>query len=205
MIRGESVRFQRDEVVVKAVFEFEPAEDDVVERGYAVLGHAEADGGARAAGVEGGAAGRRNVAAMPVVADDFIPARLPLAADCLQAVRRAVAGIGEAGGDESVDFGAVDVQPLGLDVRGAGSSDVGSFVPVEPNPAQGFKHGLDRAFGLAPLVGVLHADDERAAALPRVKPRENGGADVADVRVARRAWGETEYGLGFHGVDFSVG
>ena len=84
------------------------------------------------------------------------------------------------------------MQPLGLPVRPARTADVGPLVPVEAEPAQ---IAQDRRLGLARRaldVGVLDAQDERAARAARQQPVEQRRARVADVELAGGAGCEAD-------------
>src|ERR1700712_864487 len=61
------------------------------------------------------------------------------------------------------------------------AADIGAFVPVEPQPAQGVEDGGVTLGAVTRGVGVLDAEHERPARMARVGPVEQGGADQADV------------------------
>ena len=107
----------------------------------------------------------------------------------------AVAAVGGARGDELLGELLVDRQPLHLPVGADGAADVRALVPVEAEPVHVAED--DRlVLGRAPLViGVLDAEDERAARLARPEPVEERRAHAADVEVAGRRGGEAEAGL----------
>ena len=74
----------------------------------------------------------------------------------------------------------------------------GPFVRVEAEPFHAVQDRLDR-FGRGALaVGVLDAQDERAAVAARVQPAEKRRAHAADVQEAGRAGGES--GADGHGA-----
>ena len=72
------------------------------------------------------------------------------------------------------------------------SADVGALVPVEPEPAQPVEDAGDH-LPRGPLgVGVLDAQDERAAVAPGVEPVEERRAGAADMQVARGRRGKAD-------------
>src|SRR5712691_13406505 len=66
-----------------------------------------------------------------------------------------------------------------------------TLVPVEPEPAHRVEDRLHRGFGRALEVRVLDAQDEFAAVLSCVRPREESGPRPADMEVAGRARSKT--------------
>ena len=62
------------------------------------------------------------------------------------------------------------------------TADLRAFVPIEPEPAQRLEDERLGAGDVALLVGVLDAQDERAARVTRRQPREEGGAYGAEVQ-----------------------
>src|SRR5918994_1233153 len=91
--------------------------------------------------------------------------------------------------------GAVLVEggALALDVGGVRPADIRALVPLDTEPAEGGHQLLGRARDKAVLVGVLDAEDERAAlALARRLPVGeervvHGGLGAADVDRPGRA------------------
>src|SRR5262245_22391459 len=89
-------------------------------------------------------------------------------------------------------MGAIDVQPLGLPVRSVIAAGLDAFVPLEAHPPQVFDHA---ALGVARRtleVGVLDADDERAALAAREQPVEERRSRVANVQLAGGARSEAK-------------
>ena len=87
---------------------------------------------------------------------------------------------------------AIDVQPLGLPVRPVFAAGLDALAPLEPHPPQIVE---DRLLRLArrPLdVGVLDAQDERAALTAREQPVEQRRARVADVQLPGRTRRESK-------------
>ena len=68
------------------------------------------------------------------------------------------------------------------------------FVPVEAQPAQALEDGLDAGVGVALDVGVVQAQDHRAAVVASIEPVEDEGAGAADVQEAGGRRGETDAG-----------
>ena len=64
------------------------------------------------------------------------------------------------------------------------AADLGPFVPVEPEPAERLEDQRLGARDVALLVRVLDAQDEGAAGVACREPREEGGADGAEVQRA---------------------
>ena len=90
------------------------------------------------------------------------------------------------------------VESFRLEVGTVLAADPRTFVPIEAEPSQTLHDRLDRSLDLAGLVGVLDAQDELAAVPTGEQPREQGGADVANVRVAGGTRCETGSDIG-HG------
>src|SRR5262249_60483983 len=75
-----------------------------------------------------------------------------------------------------------------------------AFVPVRLEPAQRVDDVLDVLVGGPRAVGVLDAQDERPAVMPRVEPVEERRARAADVEVTRGAGREAYANLAWHGL-----
>src|SRR5438046_2357689 len=65
------------------------------------------------------------------------------------------------------------------------SADIGTFLPIEREPAQIAEHHLFRFARRTRLIGVFDAQDERAAVPLREKPIENRGAHATNVKMSR--------------------
>ena len=83
--------------------------------------------------------------------------------------------IGEAHFEHGLGSLTMEVEALGLFVF---------LVPVEAQPAEAFKDGLDAQVGVALDVGVVEAQDHGALIMTGVKPVEDEAAGRADVEVA---------------------
>ncbi len=137
-----------------------------------------------AEGVDGLGTVHHDVPAHEVVHDDLLARQLEtdgsfILVDC-------------AGGLELFEVSEVDRVAFALEIRSVVAADAGAFVPVETEPFQAViddLHGLD---GVARLVGVLDAQDERATGVPGVEPVEQRGARPADVQEAGGRGGETD-------------
>ena len=78
----------------------------------------------------------------------------------------------------------IELPALRLEVRSVWSADFGPFVPVKSQPPEGVQDGRQCGVDIPLLVGVVDAEDELAAVVPRPEPVEQGGAHAADVHVA---------------------
>ena len=84
----------------------------------------------------------------------------------------------------------VNVVALALEIRPEIAANLRTFVPIEPEPAQPVVDRRGRFLGVARLVRILDAQDERAAVMPREEPVEQRGARAADVQIAGGRWSE---------------
>src|SRR5690606_29679526 len=91
-----------------------------------------------------------------------------------------------------------DVGALALTVGTVVAALAGSFVPLQAQPAQAVVDDVEELLAVALLVGVLDAQDERAAGVAGVEPVEQRGAGAADVKEPGGAGGETDANVG-HG------
>ena len=83
-----------------------------------------------------------------------------------------------------------------LGVTGGAGKLIGDLaVPLQAEPRQPVEDRGDRGLGRAGAVGVLDAQEERAAVMAREQPVEERRAGAADVQEAGRRGGETgDYG-----------
>src|SRR5262249_53288070 len=106
-----------------------------------------------------------------------------------EVLRAAVTAIRGARRNQALGERAVNMEPLHLEVGPELAPDERPLVPVEPEPAHRLEDRVDRRLGAAALVGVLDAQDERAAVLARPQPVVERGARAPEVQVARRRRG----------------
>ena len=119
---------------------------------------------------------------------------------------RAFMFIGEAVRQQRLNAALIIFLPLTLEIRAAiafaragGVAGERAFVPVKSEPAQAVEDDVHSFLRIARGVGVLDAEDERAAGMAGVEPVEERGARAADVQIAGRRRGETD--ARFHGCD----
>src|SRR5664279_1927108 len=89
-----------------------------------------------------------------------------------------------AGCEQEIDVMAIDPGAFGLPVGAEGATDVGAFVPLQAEPAEGVEDHLLGCGDEAGAVGVLDAQDELAATLAGVEEVEQANVCRADMRVA---------------------
>ena len=92
----------------------------------------------------------------------------------------------------------IRVHALHLEIRTSLATDLGTFIPIEPQPLHGVQDDVDVFLRGALGVGVLDAQDERAAHGAGKRPVEDGGAGSADVKPSRRGRRETNANLFSH-------
>ena len=92
---------------------------------------------------------------------------------------RAFVFVGEAARQQRLDAALVIFLPLALEIRAAvalaragGVAGERAFVPIEAEPAQAVEDDVHGFLRIARGVGVLDAEDERAAGVAGVKPVE---------------------------------
>ncbi len=161
-------------------------EDDV-----AIVGDAKADRGALAGGRALGILPLRQPPAGAGIA------RRPSGGEglltlCLELRRRAEAVVRSVGAEQLLRVRLIEMQPLGLPVRAARSADVGPLVPVEAEPPQVAEDRRLRLARRALGVGVLDAQDERAALPAGEQPVEERRTGVPHVQLTCRAWREAD-------------
>ena len=157
----------------------------VREGGLALDGDFEADDAGAAFGLEcsdlrGGELAMRSVVARRELGGDLRTAH------GVQLFGGLEAAVGVAGFEQEFDVGAVDFGAFGLAVGAEGTADVGAFVPLQAEPAQGVEDHLLGAGDEAGAVGVLDAQHKLAAALAGVEEVEQADVGRADMRVAGR-------------------
>ena len=95
--------------------------------------------------------------------------------------------------DQSLGSRAIHVDALALHIRSVWAALVRAFVPIEAKPVEDVLDLLGRALNQAGLIGVLDAQDQRAAAALALglaigkEVVEENGAATADMERAGRA------------------
>ena len=106
----------------------------------------------------------------------------------------APAVVGLALGEQPLDVGPVGVEPLALAVGRERATEVGPLVPRQPQPVQRVVDLLLAVRTEPGAVGVLDAQEEAPALLPREREVEQRHVGRADVRVPRGRRGDAESG-----------
>src|SRR5215204_1864684 len=94
-------------------------------------------------------------------------------------------------GDQLVRVRRIQVQALRLTVRSMRSVEVGSLIPVEPQPPEIVEDAQLRLAGRSLGVGVFDPQDKGAVLPVREQPVEQRRARVADMQLPGRTWCET--------------
>src|ERR1700730_14657215 len=84
----------------------------------------------------------------------------------------------------------VEVRPLRLDVGRMRAADLGSFVPLQAEPAERLDDERLAPRDVALLVGVLDAQDELTVTVACSQPRKQRGANRSEMQRARGRWRE---------------
>ena len=116
----------------------------------------------------------------------------------------AEAAVGMAACDEQLGIFLIEPAPLGLDVRADRTADIRPLVVRQAAGTHGAVDDVDRALHIAPLIGVLNAQDELAAGVPRDQIRIKRRAQIADVHIPRRARREPRAHLSVRDALFHV-
>ena len=103
---------------------------------------------------------------------------------------------------EFFEVALVDFRALALKIRAEISADVRAFVPIQPEPAQAFINGRRGFLGVALGVGVLDAQDQRAAVMPAKSQLNKRGARAADMQVTGGRRGKADADLRSHSNSF---
>ena len=164
------------------------AADQVVE-GDLALGHPEPDDRLAVLGAEGLDLLVGQLAAEPVVPHHLGAGGL---APRLDLVGGAVAVVGELALAQPREDVGVDVRALRLAVRAERATLERALVPVEAEPLHDLDQALVGLLGVAGGVGVLDAEDERAAVVAGERPVVEGRPGQADVRAAGRGRGHPD-------------
>lgn len=187
VVRGRTVGAEDDKVVELLGIEGHLAMDSVVDDDVAaVLGHLDAqdvglaglDAAARLLGIE--------IAAAALIALEGVLALLRGLAIGLELLLGAEAGIGLTLIPELLGGLLVQVQALGLGIGAKVAAHLGALVPVKTQPTHGAQDDLRVLVSGTGGVGVVDAQDERAAVCAGKSPVIDSGAGAADVQLARR-------------------
>ena len=187
VIRRRAIGAEDDKVVELLGVEGHLAVDGVVDTDVAaVLGHLDAQD-VGLAGLDAAACllGIK-IAAAALIALEGILALLGGLAIGVELLLGAEAGIGLALVPELLGGLLVQVQALGLGVGAKAAAHLGTLVPVQAQPTHGAQDDLRILVGGAGGVGVVDAQDERAAVCTGESPVIDCGAGAADVQLARR-------------------
>ena len=177
VVGGTAIGAQQHEVFQFGVGELYSAENGVVEKRAARLGHGKADGRGLSCSPAAGAFFARNLAAGSFVAWRAACGGCSRAA-LLQFFLGAKAIIGVSGGYEFRRILAVHFDALSL--------MVGAFIPVEAEPAHALQNALDHFRGGALEIGVFNAQDQGPAIVPGEQPVEQRRAGSAHVQITSR-------------------
>ena len=187
VVRGRAVGAEDDKVVELLGVEGHLAMNGVVDDDVAaVLGHLDAqdvglaglDAAACLLGIQ--------IAAAALIALEGVLALLSGLAIGLELLLGAEARIGLALIPKLLGGLFVQVQALGLCIGAKVAAHLGTLVPVQAQPTHGAQDDLRVLVGGAGGVGVVDAQDERAAVCAGESPVIDSGAGAADVQLARR-------------------
>ena len=187
VVRGRAIGAEDDKVVELLGVEGHLAVNGVVDDDVAaVLGHLDAqDVGLAGLNATAGLLGIK-VAATALIALKGVLALLRGLAIGVELLLGAEAGIGLALVPKLLGGLLVQVQALGLGVGAKIAAHLGTLVPVQAQPTHGAQDNLRVLVGRAGGVGVVDAQDERAAVCTGESPVIDSGAGAADVQLARR-------------------
>src|SRR5918997_188232 len=186
-IVGRGVRgLHQDEVLQVGVLEGDRATDHVLHHGLALARGLEADGVGLARPYPLSRLIRVHLAVLTAGID-----RLPLLGprafpELGQFLRGGEVVVGSPRVDEFPRGLAVQVEALGLAVRGMRSAGLWTFVPVEADPTQRAFELLDRLLRGTLQVRVLYTQHVRATVLAGEEPVEERRAHAPDVQPPRR-------------------
>ena len=187
VIRGRAIGAEDDEVVELLGVEGHLAVDGVVDDDIAaVLGHLDAkdvglaglDAAACLLGIE--------IATAALIALEGVFTLLGGLTVGLELLLGAEAGIGLALVPKLLGGLLVQVQALGLGIGAKVAANLGTLVPVQAQPTHSAQNDLRVLVGRAGGIGVVDAQDERAAVCAGKSPVIDSGAGAADVQLARR-------------------
>ena len=101
-----------------------------------------------------------------------------------EAIDVLIRGFCAAGRDKTSGGRAIVVEPASLKVRRVRPADARPLIPIETQPAQAVEDPRDHVLRRPLDVGVLDAQDERAAVPAHVEPVEERRPRAADVQIA---------------------
>ena len=183
VIGRNAIGAQQHEVFQFRIGKLHPAKDGIVESRTAGFGHGET----YRCGLSGGAAPRAFLA-RNLPASAFIARRAALCgrsrAALLQFRLGAEAIVGMSGSQQLRGALAIHFHTLGL--------VVGTLIPIEAEPAHALQDAVNHLRGRALEIGVLNAQDERAAMMAGEQPVEQRGARAAHVQVSGGRGRETD-------------
>ena len=187
VVRGRAIGAEDDKVVellgVKGYLAVDGVVDDDV---AAVLRHLDAqDVGLAGLDAAAGLCGIK-IAATALIALEGVLALLRGLSVGVELLLGAEAGIGLALVPKLLGGLLVQVQALGLGVGAKVAAHLGALVPVKTQPTHGAQDDLRVLVGRAGRIGVVDAQDERAAVCTGESPVIDSGAGAADVQLARR-------------------
>ena len=182
MVQAASVGPLHDVVLLQSPLERDRPAHLVVEGARALARHLQAHDRAPALRRERrGLRGRRGHPAAAV--DEPLLAALRRLALGLDFLGGRIVAVCESAGKQPVHRLPVARLPRRLEVRRVRAVHLRALVPVEPEPAEPVEDRLQCLPDVAPLVGVVDAQNELAAVPARVQPIEQGGPHAADVQV----------------------
>lgn len=199
VISGEAVAFDEDEIILLRIWIGDGAADDINKISGAVEGHFEANDGRRAGGEGAGDFVWRKIAAMAVVAG----LRALLCTEGFEALGRAETAVSVTGGEKLVGVVLIEMNALGLKIRGVRAADFRAFVPLEAEPTKRV-HDVAHSIGIvACAVSVFDAQDKCAAAVAREEPVKESSAGATDMEQAGGAGSEADADGGaiIHGLN----
>ena len=182
-----AVGAEDDEVVELLRVEGHVAVDRIVDDDVAAVeGHLDAqDVGLAGLDAAAGLLGIK-IAAAALIALEGVLALLRGLAVGVELLLGAEAGIGLALIPELLGGLLIQVQALGLGVGAKIAAHLGTLVPVQAQPTHGAQNDLRVLVGGTGGIGVVDAQDERAAVCAGKSPVIDSGAGAADVQLARR-------------------
>ena len=186
VVRGRAIGAEDDKVVELLGIEGHLAVDGVVDDDVAaVLGHLDAqDVGLAGLDAATGLIGIK-IAAATLIALEGVLALLRGLTVGVELLLGAEAGIGLALVPKLLGSLLVQVQALGLGVGAIVAAHLRTLIPVQAKPTHGAQNDLRVLVGGTGGVGVVDAQDERAAVCAGESPVIDSGAGAANVQLAR--------------------